>query len=80
MAHPPTLPTAEVSDLLLWAAAATLGGLGRAMDGLLAPVARVPALGSLPSILPVAAGGLLGVALAGITLWVTLRRLVARAD
>ena len=76
--QPPALPTAEISELLLWAAAATRGGLGRAMDGLLAPVARVPALGSLPWILPVAAVAGMAAMIAAATLWLTLRRLCAR--
>jgi len=76
--QPPALPTAEMSELLVWVVAITRGGLGRAMDGLLAPVARVPALGSLPSILPVAAVAALAATLAAATLWLTLRRLCAR--
>jgi len=78
-AQPPTLPTAEISELLLWVAAATRGGLGRAMDGLLAPVARVPAVGSLPWLLPMAAAAAVAATLLAATLWLTLRRLCARA-
>jgi len=77
--EPPALSTADISELLLWVAAATWGGVGRAMDGLLAPVARVPAFGFLPSFLPLATAGMLATMLAGATLWVTLRR-GARAD
>jgi hypothetical protein len=79
-AQPPELPTAEISELLLWVAAATRGGLGRAMDGLLAPVARVPALGSLPWHLPMAAAAGAAATLAAATLWLTLRRLRAHVD
>jgi anti-sigma factor RsiW len=77
-AQPPTLPSAEISELLLWVVAATRGGLGRAMDGLLAPVARIPAVGSLPWLLPVAAAVGLAATLAAATLWLMLRRLYAR--